>query len=187
MSKYFCFFVLLFVSCSSASGDFITSFSSYVNTGPQSQVAVQNTSPDGVDMISFELQWNEQALLGLPNKRLSPGVYGESTEVTSAGLSSLLSAGTFGQTIRFTFAGMTAGNGFGTKVPISGINGSLIDGTQLVATFKSGTEYKELRYVFQNTPGNGVSYNVSASSVPEPGSAFVLAALLPLLCLVRTR
>ena len=187
MSKYFCFFVLLFVSCSSASADFITSFNAYVNTGPQSQVAVQNTSPDGVDMISFELQWNEQALLGLPGKRLSPGVYGESTEVTSAGLGSLLSAGTFGQTIRFTFADMTAGDGFGTKVPISGIRGSLIDGTQLVATFKSGSEYKELRYVFENTPGQGVSYNVSASSVPEPSQTAVLAAIAAVLCLFRVR
>jgi hypothetical protein len=186
MTRLVLFFVIA-LSCTVGYADIVTSFNAYLHTGNQSQVAFQNTSPDGVDLVSFELQWNENAVLGTPGKLLNPGLYGTSTEVTSAGLSSLLDAGTFGQTIRFTFSDMTSGNGFGTKVPISGISGSLIDGTVLVATFKSGAEYKELRYVFENTPGQGVSYNVSASSVPEPSTVGILLALLPLFTLVRIR
>lgn len=178
------FFVFALL-CSTASADFITSFRAYIHTGNQSQVAVQNTSD--AEMVEFRIDWSPAASLGEPGKLLSPGLYGLETEVTGGGLASHLSSTSSGRTLTFTFDGMRGWDGFGRKTPVGGVSGGLIDGTTLTATFESGGEYKSLQYVFSGTPGSGVSYNVSASSVPEPGSLGILAAVFSVFSLVRFR
>lgn len=179
-------FALLFILlCSELRADFITRFNAYLNTGPQSQIAVQNTS-ESWSMVEFRVDWCDNAVLGQPDKLLSPGIYGLSTEVTSAGLSSMTLAEVAGQSVRFTFSGMEPGNGAGLKIPIGGgVRGGDIDGTRILATFELDGRQRELEYVFRDTPGSGVSFNVQAS-VPEPtGLAFIPA--LSSLALLRRR
>lgn len=176
-------FALLFILlCSELRADFITRFNAYLNTGPQSQIAVQNTS-ESWRMVEFRVDWSEKAVLGQPGKLLSPGVYGLGTEVTLAGLSSMTLAEVAGQSVRFTFSGMEPGDGAGLKIPIGGgVRGGDIDGTRILATFELDGQHRELEYIFRDTPGSGVSFNVQAS-VPEPTGL----ALIPLLSLAALR
>lgn len=115
----FLFLSLLVLLCNETRADFITSFNSYLNTGPQSQIAVQNTS-ENWKMIEFRVDWSDKAILGQPDKLLSPGVYGLHTEVTAGGNSSISSVSSAGQTFKFSLGGMEAGDGAGIKIPIGG-------------------------------------------------------------------
>lgn len=177
------FLLLVAFSCNESWADFITGFSSYLNTGPQSQIAVQNTSEEW-RMVEFRVDWSDKAILGQPGKLLSPGLYGLRTEVTAAGLSSMTLAEVAGQSVRFTFSGMSPGDGAGLKIPIGGgVRGGDIDGTRILARFELDGSHRELEYVFRDTSGSGVSFNAQAS-VPEPSCVMVLP-LLSLLALVR--
>lgn len=167
----------LMLLCNLAAADFI-GFTSYINTGSQSQVAIQNISDNHWLMTSARVEFVPQAMLGQPGKLLSPGLYGTSTAVTQQGLDSMTLAEVAGRSLTLSFAGMQSGDGAGLKLPIQGnIRGGDIDGTAIVAAFRNGDTTREVRWVFENWPGNGVSYNVTAS-VPEPSPLIVVACVM---------
>jgi hypothetical protein len=147
--------------------DFI-GFTSYVNTGPQSQIAIDNQSEAGWQMLSVTYDFTPQFDLGPLTKQLSPGVYGLETNVTQAGNQSFASHSVSGQSMTWTFSGMESGDGTGWKINIRGnVRGGDINGTSITAQFSNGTDTEEVTYEFAGVSGNGVSFYANAS-VPEP-------------------
>lgn len=167
--------------------DFI-GFTSYVNTGIKSQIAIDNQSEPDWQMIAVTYDFTPQFDLGPLTRQLSPGVYGLETKVTEAGNSSFTSHSINGQSMKWTFSGMEAGDGTGWKVDIGGgVRGGDINGTSITALFTNGSETKEVAYQFTGVSGNGVSFYANAS-VPEPsGLALIGVAVGVVVARFRNR
>ena len=147
--------------------DFI-GFTSYVNTGIQSQIAIDNQSDVGWEMVSVTYDFTPQFELGPLTTQLSPAVYGRETNVTEAGNQSFTGWSVSGQSLTWTFSGMDSGDGTGWKLNLGGgIRGGDINGTSITAYFTNGTDTEQVAYEFSGVTGNGVSFYANAS-VPEP-------------------
>jgi hypothetical protein len=161
--------------------DFI-GFTSYVNTGPVSQIAIDNQSEAGWQMLSVTYDFTPQFDLGPLTKQLSPGLYGIGTNVTAAGSQSFTGYSVSGQSMTWTFSsGMERGDGAGWKLPIGGnVRGGDINGTTILARFTNGTDSRDVEYQFTGVSGGGVSFNASAS-VPEPSGIALIGVLVGVL------
>jgi hypothetical protein len=160
--------------------DFI-GFTSYVNTGPVSKIAIDNQSEAGWSMISVTYDFTPQFELGGLTNQLSPGLYGLETIVTASGNQSFTGYSISGQSMTWTFSGMGSGEGTGWKLPIGGgIRGGEINGTTISAQFTNGSESREVEYQFSGVTGNGVSFYANAS-VPEPSGIALIGMLVGVL------
>lgn len=160
--------------------DFI-GFTAYVNTGPVSQIAIDNQSEAGWSMLSVTYDFTPQFDLGPLTKQLSPGLYGIGTNVTAAGSQSFTGYSVSGQSMTWTFSGMESRDGAGWKLPIGGnIRGGDINGTTISAQFTNGLESREVEYQFSGVTGNGVSFYANAS-VPEPSGIALIGMLVGVL------
>lgn len=160
--------------------DFI-GFTSYVNTGPQSQVAVDNVSDAGWQMTSVTYVFVPQFTLQPITVQLDPGTYGAGTVVTEAGNQSFVSSTIAGQSLKWTFSGLDAGDGTGWKLGLGGnVKGAEINGTKILAEFVRGLDTRQVEYEFSGVTGRGVSFNVSAS-VPEPSGLALVGMLVGVL------
>lgn len=160
--------------------DFI-GFTSYVNTGPQSQIAIDNISESGWEMTSVTYVFVPQFSLTPISKQLTAGVYGLQTKVTTSGNQSFVSSGIDGQSLTWKFNGMDSGEGAGWKLGLGGgVKGDEINGTKILAEFTKGLDNKTIVYEFQGVSGTGVSFNAS-SSVPEPSGLALIGMLVSVL------
>lgn len=153
--------------------DFITGFTAYVNTGPQSQIAVQNTSDPSWLASKITFEFSESFSVGGLEKALSPGVYGAQTQVTEQGNQSFQGWHLSGRKLTW-FVDMSGGDGLGWKLALGDVRGGEINGTRISVDFYRGDDTTTSSYTFQNVSGNGRSFN---ASVPEPGGLMSLAVL----------